>query len=136
MSQLTALVPTPERICEHVACMGVSCAVTAALLSWPGPACSIALTLRLLCTLMLLAGGLLWSPMLCALLYILTTPSQDEEEQSRKEEVQRAVQKVGSGQKGEGDGEGGRGWDIQHNEEVQHAVHQVGEKLCRRWVGG
>ena len=40
------------------------------------------------------AGGLLWSPLACAVLLIALSPSREAEEQSRREEVEMAVDKV------------------------------------------
>ena len=50
-----------------------------------------------------------------------------------EEEVQRAVQKVGSGQKGQGDAQGRRGEELgawSCNVKGQRAVQKIGEELC------
>ncbi|GAX84227.1 hypothetical protein CEUSTIGMA_g11650.t1 [Chlamydomonas eustigma] len=46
------------------------------------------------CLEFLLTGGLLWSPLACALLLILLTPSKSEEEAEKRAEIDRAVEKV------------------------------------------
>ena len=55
------------------------------------------------------AGGLLWSPLACAVLLIALSPSREAEEQSRREEVEMAVDKVPEGAWGGSRGGSGQG---------------------------
>ena len=60
---------------------------------------SFVIKIQILCpccmrVLPLYTGGLLWSPLACAVLLIALSPSREAEEQSRREEVEMAVDKV------------------------------------------
>jgi hypothetical protein len=41
-----------------------------------------------------LAGGLLWSPLLCAVLMILLAPSSSSMKESKEEAIREAVERV------------------------------------------